>query len=120
VALAAWGADYQDPPNFLNQLLTGGTIGSADNLNFSYFDDASYDRRLEAAARLSGPGRYLAYAKLDADIARKAAPVAALSTLQPRASSRPASAARSTNRSTASTSPPSASARAASPATLVK
>ena len=34
------------------------------------FDDPEYTRKLEAAARLSGPARYLAYGKLDVDIAR--------------------------------------------------
>ena len=77
-ALVGWGADYQDPANFFNPLLTGAPIGSANNYNFSYFDHASYERRLEAAARLSGPARYLAYAKLDANLASGAAPVAAL------------------------------------------
>jgi peptide/nickel transport system substrate-binding protein len=77
-AIAGWGADYPDPADFLNQLLYGPSIGAENNLNFSYFDDPSYNRRLEAAARLSGPKRYLAYAELDADLAREAAPFAAL------------------------------------------
>jgi hypothetical protein len=34
-------------------------------------------RRLDAAARLSGPARYAAYATLDADLAGKAAPMIA-------------------------------------------
>jgi hypothetical protein len=37
-----------------------------------------YNRRLEAAARLSGAQRYSAYAFLDADLARKMAPFAVL------------------------------------------
>jgi ABC-type oligopeptide transport system substrate-binding subunit len=77
-ALVGWGADYPDPAAFLNQLVYGPTIGPRDNVNFSYFDDPSYNRRLAAAARLSGPSRYLAYAALDADLARKAAPFVAL------------------------------------------
>jgi hypothetical protein len=39
-----------------------------------------YYRRLEAAARLSGTARYDAYATLDADLARNAAPMVAWAT----------------------------------------
>ena len=45
--------------------------------NFSHFNDPAYNRRLDAAARLSGPARYAAYARLDADLASKAAPMIA-------------------------------------------
>ena len=45
--------------------------------NYSHFDDPVYNRRLDAAARLSGPARYDAYARLDADLAGKAAPLIA-------------------------------------------
>jgi YVTN family beta-propeller protein len=76
-ATVGWGADYPDPANFLN-LFYGRSIGPRGNDNYSYFDDPSYNRRLEVAAGLSGPRRYSAYAALDADLARKAAPFAAL------------------------------------------
>jgi ABC-type transport system substrate-binding protein len=66
-AIVGWIADFPDPVGFLN-----------NNPNISYFDDLSYNRRLEAAARLSGAQRYSAYAFLDADLARKMAPFAAL------------------------------------------
>ena len=45
------------------------------------FNDAAYQRKLAMAARLSGPERYLAYGKLDLDLARKAAPLAAFGNL---------------------------------------
>ena len=41
------------------------------------FDDRAYQRKLAAAARLSGPERYLTYGALDLDLARNAAPLAA-------------------------------------------
>ena len=47
-------------------------------MNYAHFDDPVYNRRLDAAAQLTGPARYAAYAKLDADLAGKAAPMAAL------------------------------------------
>ena len=45
------------------------------------FNDRRYKRRLAAAARLSGPNRYLTYGKLDLDLARNAAPLAAFGNL---------------------------------------
>jgi peptide/nickel transport system substrate-binding protein len=62
-----WVADYPDPDNFLNLLLLQGTV-------FPTFDDPSFTRKLANAARLSGPARYLAYGRLDADLAAHAAP----------------------------------------------
>jgi class 3 adenylate cyclase len=60
-------------------LLSGATIGShRHNNNFSYFNDPTYNQKLAAAARQSGPRRYLAYVKLDAELTRDAAPYAAL------------------------------------------
>jgi len=41
------------------------------------FDDVAFNRKLAGAARLSGPARYFAYGKLDADLARNGAPWAA-------------------------------------------
>jgi hypothetical protein len=45
------------------------------------FDDPVYRRKLARVARLSGPERYLAYGKLDLDLARNAAPLAAFGNL---------------------------------------
>jgi ABC-type oligopeptide transport system substrate-binding subunit len=64
---ADWIADYPDPDQFLNFWLESGTL-------IPSFDDPTYRRRLTAAARLSGPARYLAYARLDTDLARHGAP----------------------------------------------
>ena len=63
----AWGADYPDP-GFLGSLVQG----------YTPFDDTSYQRKIRAASRLSGPRRYLTYGALDADIARNAAPLVAV------------------------------------------
>ena len=40
-------------------------------------DDPPFPARLAAAARLTGPRRYLTYAQLDADLVRNAAPLVA-------------------------------------------
>jgi hypothetical protein len=45
------------------------------------FNDRAYRRKLAAAARLSGPKRYLSYGELDLDLARDAAPPAAFGNL---------------------------------------
>ncbi len=63
-------ADYPDPSAMLDFLL-----------NTESFDDPTYRRRLTAAARLSGPARYIAYGKLDDDLARNAAPLVAVGDL---------------------------------------
>jgi hypothetical protein len=42
--------------------------------NLSRFDDPTYTRKLRAAEQLTGPARYSAYATLDAELARDAAP----------------------------------------------
>jgi ABC-type oligopeptide transport system substrate-binding subunit len=79
IAEAGWGTDgYFDPFDFLN-ILFDGNLADTVGLDLSRFDDPAYNRRLEAAARLTGSARYAAYARLDADLVRKAAPVVALS-----------------------------------------
>ena len=70
LAPTGWGTDYPDPAQFLNTLLLGGMLPP--------LDDPESVRKLERAARLSGPARYLAYGKLDADLARNAAPWVAI------------------------------------------
>jgi peptide/nickel transport system substrate-binding protein len=71
--LAYWGwvPDYADPTQILNVLLDGSA-------GIPSFADPAYQRRPAAAAQLSGPERYLAYGALDLDLARNAAPLAAL------------------------------------------
>jgi len=72
LAVIGWAADYPDPADFLNYVLGSGGGGAIPP-----FRDPVYTPKLAAAARLSGPRRYLAYGKLDAELARNAAPWAA-------------------------------------------
>jgi YVTN family beta-propeller protein len=67
IAFVTYTADYLDPDDFLNLLLESGTI-------LPVFNNPTYQTQLTAATRLSGPKRYLTYARLDADLARNAAP----------------------------------------------
>jgi len=64
----------------LNPLFDGTRIKATRNWNSSYFDDPSFNRRLKAAARLTGPERYRVYGQLDLDLARHAAPFVAYGT----------------------------------------
>jgi peptide/nickel transport system substrate-binding protein len=61
-----WVADYLDPDDTLDNLMRSGPVAR--------FDDPVWTKRLEHAASLSGPQRYLAYGRLDAELARDAAP----------------------------------------------
>jgi ABC-type transport system substrate-binding protein len=74
LAWDGWTPNYPDPEAMLGPMLEDG---SADPT----FDGPVYRRKLARAARLSGPERYLAYGKLDLDLARNAAPLAAFGNL---------------------------------------
>jgi YVTN family beta-propeller protein len=74
IAWVGWLPDYLDPAAMLNVLLENGTI-------IPTFEDPTYRARLAAAARLTGAERYLTYARLDADLARNAAPFVAFGNL---------------------------------------
>ena len=65
-----WLVDYPDPYAMLNFALEPNTY-------YPTFNAPSWQRRLTAAALLSGPERYLTYGKLDIDLARNAAPLLA-------------------------------------------
>jgi peptide/nickel transport system substrate-binding protein len=67
ITFNSWVADYPDPDGTLNVLLDGGTV-------ITTLNDRTYRARLAAAAKLTGPERYLTYARLDAELARDAAP----------------------------------------------
>jgi peptide/nickel transport system substrate-binding protein len=70
-----WAADYVDPDDFLNFLIGSGAAGSIPGQAFT---DPSYQQKIQAAALLSGPARYLTYGNLDAQTARTDAPTVAL------------------------------------------
>ena len=70
LASGGWDADYADPSAMLDSLL-----------NNESFDDPTFRHRLTAVGGLTGPARYLAYGKLDDDLARSAAPIVAVGDL---------------------------------------
>lgn len=63
-----WEAGYPDPAGMLPPILESGAV-------YPTFDDPGYQRRLADAGRLTGPERYVAYGKLDLELARNAAPL---------------------------------------------
>jgi len=74
--LGGWGADYPDPYDFINILLSGTSIQPENNVNLSYFNEPAWNKRMADAAKLAGQARYGAYANLDRDLMKVAAPVA--------------------------------------------
>jgi len=72
-----WCSDYPDPYDWINVLLYGGNITDENNVNYSFFNHPTWNKRMEAAARLVGPKRLKVYGQLDLDIMSKAAPMAA-------------------------------------------
>jgi ABC-type oligopeptide transport system substrate-binding subunit len=77
LALTGWSPDYKDPYDFLNAQLEGRQLTIPNNANLSRFNSPRYNRLLARAAELRGKARYLAYGKLDLQLARDAAPLAA-------------------------------------------
>jgi ABC-type transport system substrate-binding protein len=70
----AWTADYADPYDFVNVLLDGSNIRDANNVDFAYFDDPAYVKKMREASMLEGDRRSAAYASLDKEIMWNAAP----------------------------------------------
>ncbi|HEX9415648.1 MAG TPA: ABC transporter substrate-binding protein [Gaiellaceae bacterium] len=75
LTLLGWGPNFYDPGAFLNPQFEGSQIKAGSN--FARFSSPKYNRLLAQAARLSGQARYRAYGKLDVELARDAAPLAA-------------------------------------------
>ena len=54
IADEGWLADFPDPYDFLNILLSGKSILPKNGDNFSYFDNATFNDRMDKAAALTG------------------------------------------------------------------
>ena len=70
----AWTADYPDPYDFMNVLLSGDSLRDANNNNVAYFSDPKYNTAIRNASKLTGSKRYSTYGALDMDISKNAVP----------------------------------------------
>src|SRR5262249_42124162 len=75
VTNGGWCADYFDPFDYLNVLFDGRKLQAANNNDYSYFNNATFNKGLDHASALSGSARAAAYAQLDHDLMAKYAPV---------------------------------------------
>ncbi len=72
-----WIADYADPYDFINVLLSGDSLHASNNNNVAYFNDPTYNKAMRAASLLSGGPRYNSYGSLDVNMMSKNPPWAA-------------------------------------------
>ena len=70
-----WAIDYLDPSGMLVSF--DGRLPFPQSADFSRFNSSTVNARLDAASKLTGTARYRALGRLDVDLARHAAPVAA-------------------------------------------
>jgi ABC-type oligopeptide transport system substrate-binding subunit len=62
---SAWGADYNDPYDFINILLDGNSIGPTANNNDAYYNVPKFNTLMNKASLLFGSARTKAYSSLD-------------------------------------------------------
>jgi peptide/nickel transport system substrate-binding protein len=63
---SSWGADYNDPYDFINILLDGTMLGPTSNNNDAYYNSAKFNAEMQKAALINvGPSRNATYAALD-------------------------------------------------------
>jgi len=72
-----WIADYADPYDFINVLLSGNSLHASNNNNVAYFNDPTYNKLMTQASLLSGSKRYSAYGNLDISMMKNNPPWAA-------------------------------------------
>jgi hypothetical protein len=78
ISLVLW-TDVPDPYGYINLQLDERFIGSS---NLARFKSSKYNGLMRQAAGLDGAARYRAYGELDVQLARDAAPLAALGFLR--------------------------------------
>ena len=76
--LAVSGYSLDPDPGHVLEIFDGSGIGPTYTSNFSYFDDVAFNRKLKAAAKLSGAKRYRAYSRLALELERDGVPAAAI------------------------------------------
>ena len=79
LAVSGWGFPSTDPKDAIG-MFDGATIGPNNNFNLSYFDVPAFNRKLKAAATLSGARRYRTYGRIARKLQRDGVPVAPIAT----------------------------------------
>ena len=75
-AIIGWQADFPDPYDYINKLLSGDTIQDVQNNNVSYFNNPTANKLMNKAAQLRGTKRFSTYGNLDILINKNYAPTA--------------------------------------------
>jgi peptide/nickel transport system substrate-binding protein len=75
-AIVGWQADFPDPYDYINKLLSGDTIQDVQNNNLSYFNNPTANKLMNKAAQLRGLKRFTTYGNLDLQIQKTWAPTA--------------------------------------------
>ncbi len=79
-----WLADYADPYDFINVLLSGDSLHASNNNNVAYFNDPTFNKQMRSAALLTGAPRYTAYGNLDVSMFHNNPPWAAWANINDR------------------------------------
>jgi peptide/nickel transport system substrate-binding protein len=74
IAHSGWCADYFDPFDFINVNFDGRSIQPTGNVDYFYFNNKAFNKKMDAAASKSGSARAKAYASLDKLLMTKYAP----------------------------------------------
>jgi len=77
-AIVGWSADFPDPYDYINKLLSGQTIQDVQNNNTAYFNNPKANSLMNKAASLKGSARLKAYGNLDNTIMKNWAPIAGI------------------------------------------
>jgi ABC-type oligopeptide transport system substrate-binding subunit len=77
---AGWVDDYPDAYDFLHFLLDGRNIAYSNNNDLAFFNNKTFNARLDQANKLSGIARNQAFGRLDQWVMTKYAPLAPIAT----------------------------------------
>jgi peptide/nickel transport system substrate-binding protein len=75
-AIIGWQADFPDPYDYINKLLSGDTIQDVQNNNTAYFNNPTANKLMRNAAQLRGAKRFSTYGNLDLLIQKNYSPTA--------------------------------------------
>ena len=74
-ASGGWCADYEDGYDYFNVNFDGRTITDTGNTDYMYFNNATFNAHMDAAAAKTGSARATAYGNLDKEFMQTYAPI---------------------------------------------